>query len=121
MCLNYLAVIYRKRGSICCKELWSARFRRSGWVAHPETGGGPLLFVGCHLVDLILWFLEDEPLSVYADVQYRSDTGADESSAIQIRFARGALAQCFVTQAGSTFFYEIGIHGRAGKIALRGR
>jgi predicted dehydrogenase len=93
----------------------------SGWVAYPETGGGPLLYVGCHLVDLILWFLADQPVAVYADVRRRADTGADETSAVLMRFARGALAQCLVTQAASTFFYELDIHGRTGKIALRGR
>jgi predicted dehydrogenase len=92
-----------------------------GWIAHPETGGGPLLFAGCHLVDLFLWFLADKPVMVYADVRWRADTGADESSAFQIRFANGALAQGFVTQAASTFFYEVDVHGTAGKITLRGR
>lgn len=92
-----------------------------GWLAYPETGGGPLLDVGCHLIDLILWFLADEPVGVYADVRRRADTGADESSAIQLRFSRGALAQCLVTQATSAFSYGIDLHGRTGKVALRGR
>ncbi len=91
------------------------------WIAYPETGGGPLLFVGCHLVDWILWFLDAEPVEVYAMVQTRADTGADARSAFQIRFNNEALAQCFVTQSASTFFYEIDIHGSAGKISLRGR
>jgi predicted dehydrogenase len=93
----------------------------SGWIAYPETGGGPLLYVGCHLVDLLLWFLDDEPVEVYAIVQHRADTGADATSAFQIRFAKAALAQCLVTQSASTFFYEVDIHGSAGKITLRGR
>jgi predicted dehydrogenase len=93
----------------------------SGWRANPETGGGPLLYVGSHLIDMILWFLADSPVSVYADLQRRSDTGADATSATQIRFAKGVVAQCLVTQAASGFFFELAIHGRAGRIALRGR
>jgi predicted dehydrogenase len=93
----------------------------SGWIAYPGTGGGPLLFAGCHLVDLLLWFLDDEPLEACATVQRRADTGSDATSAFQIRFAGGVLAQCLVAQSVSTFFYEIGIHGSAGMIALRGR
>jgi predicted dehydrogenase len=54
-------------------------------------------------------------------VQRRTDTGADATSAFQIRFAKEALAQCLVTQSASTFSYEIDIHGSAGKIVLRGR
>jgi phthalate 4,5-cis-dihydrodiol dehydrogenase len=30
-----------------------------GWNATPETGGGPLLFVGSHLVDMALWYAGD--------------------------------------------------------------
>ncbi len=92
-----------------------------GWIAYPETGGGPLLYVGCHLVDLALWLLGDDPVEVFAHVQRRADTGADDTTALQIRFAKGALAQFLVTQAASTFFYELGIHGSAGTIELRGR
>jgi predicted dehydrogenase len=102
-------------GSICTGSM------DSGWMAYPETGGGPLLFVGCHLVDLLLWLLADEPVEVYATVQHRADTGADATSAFQIRFANGTLAQCLVAQSTSTFFYEIEIHGSSGKIVLRGR
>jgi predicted dehydrogenase len=102
-------------GSICLGQL------NSGWIAYPETGGGPLLFVGCHLIDLMLWCLDDEPTEVFANVQNRTDTGADEFAAFQIRFAKGAVAQGLVTQSESTFFYELDIHGSAGKIILRGR
>jgi predicted dehydrogenase len=90
------------------------------WIAFPETGGGPLLFLGSHLVDTILWFVGDDLVEVSADVRRRSDTGADDTSAFQIRFAGGAVAQCIVTQAASTFFYTIDIHGRAGRVTLRG-
>jgi phthalate 4,5-cis-dihydrodiol dehydrogenase len=92
-----------------------------GWIAYPETGGGPLLYVGCHLIDLALWLLGDDPVEVFAQVQRRADTGADETTTLLVRFANGALAQFLVTQAASTFFYELGVHGSAGMIALRGR
>jgi len=90
------------------------------WIAFPETGGGPLLFLGSHLVDSILWFVADEPVEIVGDVRHRADTGADDTSAFQVRFARGAIAQCLVTQAASTFFYTIDILGRAGRVTLRG-
>lgn len=91
-----------------------------GWIAYPETGGGALLYLGCHLVDLALWLLDDAPTAVWAQVQRRADTGADETTALQIRFARGTLAQFLVTQAATSFFYELGLHGRAGSVALHG-
>ncbi len=92
----------------------------SGWRANPETGGGPLLYVGSHLVDLMLWYLQDDPVAVVADVRYRADTRADETAAFQIQFARGAVAQGMVTQTASGLFNNLDIYGRQGRISLRG-
>ena len=91
------------------------------WIAYPETGGGALLFLGSHLVDLILWLFADNPIDVFATVQYRVDTGADDISSFQMRFVKGGLAQCLITQAASTFFYQLDVYGSSGKISLRGR
>ena len=92
----------------------------TGWKASPETGGGPLLFVGSHLVDQILWFVGDDPVEVYADIRYRADTRADETTTFQIQFARGAVAQGMVTQANIGSGYNLDIYGRQGRIGLRG-
>ena len=91
-----------------------------GWAARPETGGGPLLYVGSHLVDQILWYLGDDPVEVSATMRYRADTKADEMTTCQIRFAGGAVAQIMVTQAGFSFVNNVDIFGRQGCIALRG-
>lgn len=91
----------------------------SGWRANPETGGGPLLYVGSHLVDLMLWYLQDDPIAVVADVRYRADTCADETTTFQIQFGRGAVAQGMVTQTAIGFFHNLDIHGRQGRISLR--
>jgi predicted dehydrogenase len=92
----------------------------SGWEARPETGGGPLLYFGSHLVDAMLWYMQDDPIAVVADVRYRADTRADETTAFQIQFARGAVAQGMVTQTASGFFNNLDLYGRQGRISLRG-
>ena len=92
----------------------------SGWRASPETGGGPLLYVGSHLVDEILWLLDDEPAEVTATARYRADTHADETTTFQIQFAHGAVAQGVVTQAVDSFFNTLEVYGREGMISLRG-
>jgi predicted dehydrogenase len=89
-----------------------------GWFAKAEMGGGALLYLGSHLVDEILWFVQDDPVQVYADVRHRPDTGTDETSAFQIRFAKGAVAQCLVTQAVEGWFDFVNIYGREGRIGL---
>jgi phthalate 4,5-cis-dihydrodiol dehydrogenase len=92
----------------------------AGWTAFPESGGGPLLYVGSHLVDLFLWCAADEPVEVYGEVRRRADTGADDTTAFQIHFRRGAAAQGLATQAAPAFYYALDIHGRDGRINLRG-
>jgi predicted dehydrogenase len=89
------------------------------WFGRVEMGGGALLYLGSHLVDEILWYLQDEPVQVYADVRNRPDTGVDETSAFQIRFAGGAVAQCLVTQAVEGWFDFVNIYGREGRIGLQ--
>lgn len=92
----------------------------AGWAAYPETGGGPLLYAGSHLIDMFLWFMEDKPARVFATLSRRDDTGADDTSVFQIQFVNGVWAQGFVTQSAPAFGYDLSIHGRAGKITLRG-
>lgn len=106
--------IYAIQGSIGVNPL------NRGWHASPATGGGPLLYVGSHLVDEMLWTMNDTPVEVTARIRYRTDTQADESAAFQIRFAHGATAQCLVTQAADGFYNNLDIYGRDGRISLRG-
>ena len=93
----------------------------SGWGADPATGGGALLFLGSHIVDALLWLVNDEPVEVYADVRRRSDTGADETSSFQIRFAGGTVAQLLVTQAAGQWFDFVNLYGGEGHISLVSR
>jgi predicted dehydrogenase len=106
--------IYAIQGSIGVNPL------NRGWHASPATGGGPLLYVGSHLVDEMLWTMNDEPVEVTAHIRYRTDTQADETATFHIRFARGAAAQCLVTQAADGFYNNLDIYGRDGRISLRG-
>lgn len=92
----------------------------SGWAAFPETGGGPLLYAGSHLVDMFLWFSGERPTLVQATTSSRQDTGADDTSTFQILFANGTSAQGVVTQSAPAFSYELTVHGREGKVMLRG-
>jgi UDP-N-acetyl-2-amino-2-deoxyglucuronate dehydrogenase len=91
-----------------------------GWLSSVETGGGALLHLGSHLVDMLLWFANDQPVEISSTVRRRPGTGVDDTSAFQILFAQGAVAQCLVTQSASTFYFTVDIHGSAGRVALRG-
>jgi predicted dehydrogenase len=91
-----------------------------GWIGSAECGGGPLLFLGSHLVDMLLWFADDDAVEVSGSIRRRANAGADDTSAFQIHFRRGAIAQCLVTQAASTFFFTVDVIGNGGRVTLRG-
>jgi predicted dehydrogenase len=93
---------------------------RSGWKADPAAGGGAMLFFGCHLIDQVLWFADDDPVEVYASVRHRADTRADETSAFEIQFAKGATAQCLVALSSDGLINQVDIYGDSGRINLRG-
>ena len=88
----------------------------AGWLAEVDSGGGQLLFLGSHLVDQIIWLLAEAPVEVYAGVTYRQDTGSDETSAFQMRFPSGAVAQCIVSQAVGSYFDFVEFMGRNGRV-----
>ena len=90
-----------------------------GWTADPAAGGGPLLYVGCHLVDLALWLFGTDPLGVSGMVHSYTPSGVDETSSVQLEFPGGRLANFTVLHTG--FFYELTVTGTAGRVALRGR
>lgn len=91
-----------------------------GWISRLEMGGGPLLFVGSHLVDQILWYVGDDPIEVSAIIRYRADTRADETTTFRLRFAKGVVMQGMVSQAGVRSINNVDIFGRHGFISLRG-
>ena len=64
--------------------------------------------------------MNDVPVEVAAHVHYRTDTQADEIATFTVRFAKGATAQCLVTQAANGFYNNLDIYGREGRISLRG-
>lgn len=90
-----------------------------GWKSTPETGGGPLLYVGTHLVDQVMWYLQDDPVEVYASSRFRSDTRADETSTFEVKFAKGTTAQLMSTQTAFGFINQVDIYGRDGSIHLQ--
>ena len=91
-----------------------------GWRADRATGGGPLLYVGCHLIDLALWLVGREPIEASATVHPRDDSETDDTSSMLLDFGGGLLAQFLVTQSAHRFFYDLHVIGREGSITLRG-
>lgn len=89
-----------------------------GWIADPESGGGILGFFGCHMVDRVLWFLDDDPAEVSASVTFHHEYGVDQTSIFQVRFARGAVAQFNICGSSAGWFDFAHVCGRDGHVYL---
>ena len=91
------------------------------WVLDPERSGGHSLHNGVHLLDLVTWWLGDEPLSVYA--RGRRQTAAElriyDYLEMSIEYARGGTAVCEMSRAhrpGSFSYRDIMVAGTVGVI-----
>jgi predicted dehydrogenase len=70
------------------------------WKRTRRTGGGVLLDLASHHVDLVQHLLDDPVVSVYATT--RSLRGEGDHAAVQLMLASGAMAQIFVSSGAWT-------------------
>ena len=78
----------------------SGRRDAPDWKRSRATGGGVLLDLGSHMVDLARFVLEDEVRDVQASVA--SVLSDDDTASFTMTLASGILAQVWVTLAGVT-------------------
>jgi len=73
-------------------------FAASGWRGTWEKDGGMLLNQGVHLIDLLLWLMNDRVESVYGAIGWGgSALETEETAAAVIRFAGGAVGSVEAT------------------------
>jgi predicted dehydrogenase len=90
---------------------------------NPERSGGHVFHNGVHLLDLAAWWIDDEPVSVYA--QGRKETSGDlaiyDYLSLIVRFRKGATAVCEISRANRprTFAYrEVFVQGTRSAVSL---
>jgi predicted dehydrogenase len=91
------------------------------WVLDPERSGGHALHNGVHLLDLVTWWLGDEPRRVYA--RGRTQTAAElriyDYLEMTVEYASGGTAVCEMSRAhrpGSFGYREVFVAGTTGLI-----
>ena len=85
------------------------------WRVSPGTGGGALLELASHHVDLLRYLLDSEVASVFATSW--SNRGDDEAAMIHIRMANGVNAQLLVAY-GTIEEDSFEVYGNAGKLRV---
>jgi len=88
----------------------------SGWLADPERGGGPLLYVGAHVLDQVLWVAGSRAERVFAEVTWASEGGVEAGVDLTIRFEGGAVAQVCTSQKMGGRYGWLDIIGSAGRV-----
>jgi predicted dehydrogenase len=104
------------RSSLLAGWIWGGW---GSWVLDPARSGGHVVHNGVHGLDLVTWWLGDEPASVMArGVMSTSGTlRIHDHFAVQVRYRGGAVATVEVSRAGrprSIVLRESVVAGEAG-------
>lgn len=88
----------------------------SGWLADPARGGGPLLYVGTHVLDQVLWVVGSRAERVFAEVTWKEEGGVEAGVDLTIRFASDVVAQVCTSQKMGGRYGWLDIIGSAGRV-----
>ncbi|HUS81192.1 MAG TPA: Gfo/Idh/MocA family oxidoreductase [Armatimonadota bacterium] len=87
-----------------------------GWLSESAHGGGPLMYVGCHVLDNVLWVAGRRAERVYAEVQPREGTDVEASTDILIHFEGGLNALVSSSQRMGGRYGWLDVIGSRGRL-----
>jgi len=87
-----------------------------GWLADPAQGGGPLLYVGTHVLDQVLWVVDSRATRVFAEVTWKQEGGVEAGVDLTIRFENNVVAQVCTSQKMGGRYGWLDIVGSAGRL-----
>lgn len=78
----------------------------ASWIHDPVEGGGTIIGECCHFFDLLYWFIEKEPVRIFAEGGALSHPGKDiyDNTVISIKFSDGSIGNITFTDLGSEGF-----------------
>ncbi len=88
------------------------------WSVKKETGGSILQVGGCHAVDGLRWFVNDEAAEVVAvSGRFRSDFEQDTTIALLVRFRSGSIGKvCCSYEVACPYIYNVELFGSKGTV-----
>lgn len=101
-------------------------FGADAWHWHPAQGGGVVLDIGVHETDLLRWFFDQDPVSVFARGRMIRPEAHEAASpdfvVASFRFPDGAIGDLEMSWAHppefATLFGWLDVVGTAGKLQL---
>lgn len=101
---------------VCVRTVFSSAVRElPSWKKTRQSGGGALLDLASHHVDIIHFLFEEEIAEV--SVNTRSQLTEDDSAVVEMRLTSGLLVQSFFS-LGAVDEDRFEIYGQAGKLIL---
>ena len=101
---------------VAVRSAFTALFpQEATWRLSPESGGGALLELASHHVDLLRYLLDSEVATVFASSW--SNRGDDEAAMIHLRMASGVNAQVLVAY-GTLEEDSFEVYGTVGKLRV---
>ncbi len=92
-----------------------ARGEIADWKRARSEGGGVLLDLGSHHVDLVRWLLDDEVVEVNASLRSRSSE--DDTAVVELRLASGPSVQSLFAY-GTVDEERFEVYGEAGRLVV---
>jgi myo-inositol 2-dehydrogenase / D-chiro-inositol 1-dehydrogenase len=89
--------------------------RMPEWKQRRASGGGALLDLASHHVDLVRFWFDQRPLEVHATI--KSERVEADTATLELRFANGLVIQSFFSMS-SVDDDRFEIYGRNGKLSL---
>ena len=90
--------------------------RMRGWLASAEHGGGPLLYVGTHVIYQVLHVVERRVERVHAQVTWDEDSGVEKEALMTMCFEDGVVAQVVTSQRLGGRYGWLDVLGSAGRV-----
>jgi predicted dehydrogenase len=90
------------------------------WRADPAlSGGGQLYDSGSHLLDAIVWLLDDVPTAVTAEMVFEAER-IDTQAVLTVRFDGGAVVSIAVSGDSPDVYERIAVRGDGGRCVIEG-
>ncbi|MCD6219606.1 Gfo/Idh/MocA family oxidoreductase [Candidatus Calescamantes bacterium] len=110
--------IFKVKGSICNKVDWG-KHKGSKWRRDPKSiGSGPLMDLGCHLIDTFLHYLEDRVERVYGEEGkfLHKERISEDNFLLIMRFKKGAIGVIELSESQHFQDTTVEIDGIEGSI-----
>lgn len=90
------------------------------WRVDPDlSGGGQLYDSGSHLLDAIIWMIDEIPVAVTAEMEFVTER-IDVQAALTVRFDEGTVASITVSGDAPDVSERITVRGDGGRCTIQG-